>query len=64
MSDEYAECEFCGWCTTPGACIWSIRCPECGAPPGIGLALGQCREGARYVKLHTARWEAWHGSRD
>lgn len=50
--DETYPCTYCGCCTTPEKCVWSIECPECQAAPSE-----QCiQTGNRLVPLHEKRW--------
>lgn len=55
MTDWGVRCDVCGWCATPGRCVWSVACPRCEA------ARGQpCRTPGttRLEGLHEERWEA------
>ena len=49
------RCDFCGWCDTPGRCVWSIECPLCAVGPKE-----QCRVPGttRIEGLHAERWAA------
>ena len=49
------RCDVCGWCATPGRCVWSVTCPRCEAAPG-----DPCRTPStnRLEGLHAERWEA------
>lgn len=58
----YRKCDFCGWCPTPGLCVWSVECPLCLAGPGE-----RCRPVSRAsctptsdnvgpVAFHDDRW--------
>ena len=53
---EWGErCDACGWCDTPGRCVWSVTCPKCDAAPRQ-----QCRTPGilRLEGLHAERWDA------
>jgi hypothetical protein len=45
-------CEWCGRENTKGVCPWSLKCPTCGANPGV-----KCKRPSGYsCEMHAARY--------
>lgn len=50
--EETFPCKWCGCCSDPSKCVWSIICPICNSKPKE-----HCVEGTKLVGLHPERWE-------